>query len=77
MLKMVSAMVAAAVMAGALVLVPGLSQSAEARAKTHKSDRLDLTVRMASCRQMAWPYYDQRCRKGAAQPARMVTTDRK
>jgi hypothetical protein len=76
MLKMVSAMVAAAVIAGALVTFPGLSASVHAGAVAHKGDRLDLTLRMASCRQMAWPYYDQNCRKDAGRPVRLVTTDR-
>jgi len=76
MLKMFSAMIAAAAIASALVMVPGLSPSVQARTAKHKGDRLDLTLRMAHCRQLAWPYYDQRCRKGAGRPARMVTTDR-
>jgi len=76
MLKMVSAMVAAAVIAAALVMVPGLSQQVDAKTVKHKGDRLDLTLRMANCRQMAWPYYDQSCRKDAVRPVRRVTTDR-
>ena len=75
MLKMVSAMLAATILAGALVMVPGLSASANARAKTHKSDRLDLKLRMASCRQMTWPYYDQSCRKDG-RATRIITPDR-
>jgi hypothetical protein len=71
MLKTISAMLAAA-----LIMVPGLSPSVSASTATHKSDRLDLTLRMANCRQMAWPYYDQSCRKDAGRPARLVTTDR-
>jgi hypothetical protein len=79
MLKMVSAMVAAAVIASALVAFPGLSASVSAGTAAHKGDRLDLTLRMASCRQMAGPYYDQSCRKDAGRPGpavRLVTTDR-
>ena len=78
MLKMVSAVAAAAAIASALVLVPGLSPSANARTAARKGDRLDLTLRLAHCRQMAWPYYDQSCRKdgGSGQPVRRVTTDR-
>jgi hypothetical protein len=59
MSKMISAMLAAAAIAGALVVFPGLSPSVNASTAAHKGDRLDLTLRMASCRQMAWPYYDQ------------------
>ncbi|HEX9321171.1 MAG TPA: hypothetical protein VF913_03485 [Xanthobacteraceae bacterium] len=76
MLKMVSAMIAAAVIAAALVMVPGLSQQVDAKTARHKGDRLDLALRMASCRQMAWPYYDQSCRKDGVRPVRRVTTDR-
>jgi hypothetical protein len=79
MLKMVSAMLAAAAIAGALVVFPGLSPSVHAGTVARKGDRLDLTLRMASCRQMAWPYYDQSCRKDAGRPGhpvRLVTTDR-
>jgi hypothetical protein len=76
MLKKFCAVTAAAVIAGALMFVPGLSPSASAKAKTHKSDRLDLTIRMASCRQMTWPYYDPSCRKDRGRPVRVITTDR-
>jgi hypothetical protein len=76
MLKMVSAIIAAAVIAAALVMVPGLSQSADAKTAKHKGDRLDLTLRTAKCQQTAWPYYDQSCNKDAVRPARRVTTDR-
>jgi hypothetical protein len=76
MLKMVSAIIAAAVIAAALVMVPGLSQSADAKTAKHKGDRLDLALRTANCQQMAWPYYDQSCRKNVVRPVRRVTTDR-
>jgi hypothetical protein len=76
MLKLISAMIAAAAIAGALVVIPGLSLSVEAKTAKHKGDRLDLTLRMTRCQQMAWPYYDQSCRKEIRRPARIVTTDR-
>jgi hypothetical protein len=76
MLKMASAMLVAAAIASALVVFPGLSPSVNASTAAHKGDRLDLTLRMASCKQMAWPYYDQGCRKDTGRPARLVTTDR-
>jgi len=76
MLKMASATTAAAAIAGALILVPGFSPSVNARTAAHKSDRLDLTIRMARCRHMAWPYYDRSCRKDAGRPRRIITTDR-
>jgi hypothetical protein len=76
MLKMASAMLAAAAIASALVVFPGLSPSVNASTAAHKGDRLDLTLRMATCKQMAWPYYDQSCRKDTGRPVRLVTTDR-
>ena len=76
MLKMISAMIAAAAIAGSLVIIPGMSPSVEAKTGKHKGDRLDLKQRMARCRQTAWPYYDQSCRKDVRRPARIVTTDR-
>ena len=75
-MKMGCAMISAAIIAGALVMVPGLSSSVHARTAKHKGDRLDLALRMASCRQMAWPYYDRSCRKDSGRPLRRVTTDR-
>lgn len=77
MLKKVCAIALAATIASALMFVPGLSPSAIAKAKAHKSDRLDLTIRMATCRQMTWPYYDQSCRKDRGRPVRVITTDRR
>jgi hypothetical protein len=76
MLKTGWAMLAAAIIAGALVIVPGLSPSVHAKTAKHKGDRLDLALRSASCRQTAWPYYDQSCRNDARRPVRRVTTDR-
>ena len=77
MLKMGCAVLMAAMIAAGSVMVPGLSPSAYAKtAKRHKGDRLDLALRMASCRQMAWPYYDQSCRKSSNRAVRRVTTDR-
>jgi len=76
MVKMVSAILAAAVIAAAVILVPGLSQPVDAKTAKHKGDRLDLAVRAANCGQTAWPYYDQNCRKDTVRPVRRVTTDR-
>jgi hypothetical protein len=76
MLKIISAIISAAVIAAALVMVPGLSQSVDAKTAKHKGDRLDLALRTANCRQMVWPYYDQSCRKDVVRPVRRVTTDR-
>jgi hypothetical protein len=77
MFRMVSALIAAVAIAAALIMVPGVSDTAHAKRVAKKGNRLDLTVRLASCRQMAWPYYDQNCRKDHRRPVRLVTTDRR
>jgi hypothetical protein len=56
MTKTVLAIATAGIVAGAMVTIPGLSPAVEARAAGQKGDRLDLTVRMASCLQRGWPY---------------------
>ena len=77
MFKMGSALLAAAAIAAATIVVPGVSDTAHAKRVAKKGDRLDLTLRLASCRQMAWPYYDQSCRKDHRRPVRVVSTDRR
>ncbi len=69
------AIVAATLAASAVVILPGLSPTVEAGVVAQKGDRLDLTVRMASCLQRGWPY-DQACSKHSGRPVRLVTTDR-
>lgn len=75
MTKTVLAVVGATMFASAIVTLPGLSPSVEAGVVAQKGDRLDLTVRMASCLQRGWPY-DQACTKHSGRPVRLVTTDR-
>jgi len=75
MIKLFAAVAAAALVAGAIVTLPGLSPSVEASVAAPKGDRLDLTLRMASCLQRGWPY-DQACSKHSGQAIRLVTTDR-
>ena len=66
MFKIYSIIAAAALVAGALVLAPSVSQvSASTRHSiTHttsgKGDRLDMQARLA-CKQQSWPYLDRAC----------------
>lgn len=75
MTKTVLAIAAAALVAGAMVMLPALSPTVEAGIVAQKGDRLDLTLRMASCLQRGWPY-DQACAKHSGRPVRLVSTDR-
>ena len=66
MFKIYSIIAAAALVAGALVLAPSLSQvSASTRhsitqTTVGKGDRLDMEARLA-CKQQSWPYLDRAC----------------
>ena len=88
MFKIYSIIAAAALVAGALVLAPSLSQvSASTRhsitqTTAGKGDRLDMEARLA-CRQQSWPYLDRSCvrdprtESGSARKVRVVMSDRK
>ncbi len=82
--RTLSAIAAAALVAGAITIIPGTSDqvSASAPLKSGKSDRLDIRPVNANCAQQTWPYYDAACLKDVRQPmsrakaVRVVTTDR-
>ena len=84
MLKIVSAIGAAAIIAAGLVTFPSLSPQVEARAPIPgaKSDRADMRPLGRDCSQQAWPYYEAACvrdvRKpwGQARDVRIVAADR-
>ncbi|HVY59254.1 MAG TPA: hypothetical protein VHA77_15495 [Xanthobacteraceae bacterium] len=84
MLKVLSAIAAAAVIAGAVTMIPGLAQNVEARAAqtSGKSDRLDAHPYGRACSQQAWPYFETACLRNITSPirkapaVRLVTTDR-
>jgi hypothetical protein len=81
MLKTVSLIAAAAVLAGAAMLLPAITPEAAAVAPVPatKSDRADTP---ASCDRQGWPYYDANClhdesrNAGRVRQVRIVTTDR-
>ena len=80
--KTISAIAAAALVAGAVTILPGASDqvSASAPIKAGKSDRLDIRPLGTHCSQQAWPYFEAHClrdrRQSDARPARVVTTER-
>ena len=84
MYKILAAVVAASVFAGAAVMSPGLTETVEAHALKAgaKTDRLDLKSYGPACSQRGWPYYEADClRNGTsatrdARQVRLVTTDR-
>lgn len=81
MLKTVSAIAAAALLAGAAMLLPALMPEAAAVAPVPaaKSDRADVP---ASCERQGWPYYEANCLRddnrnaGRVPQVRIVSTDR-
>ena len=76
MLKTGSAIVAAAVIAAAIVMIPALwSAPAGASEPGRKGDRLDriMTPDAPPCVARGWPYYSQGC---GAHPVRLVNLDR-
>ena len=83
--RTVSAVLAAAAIAGALTILPGTSDkvSASAPLNSGKGDRLDIRPLGAKCSEQAWPYYEVACMKdvrspmGQAKATRVVSADKK
>lgn len=80
MMKTISAIAVAAVLAGAATLLPGLVLQVQANAPVAgKTDRADL---QPVCEQQSWPYYDRACLRdhsrnaGRSVAVRIVATDR-
>lgn len=81
MLKAVSAIATAAVLAGAAMLMPALTPEAAAVAPVPaaKSDRADNPV---ACERQGWPYYEANCLRddnrnaGRVPQVRIISTDR-
>jgi hypothetical protein len=82
--RTLSAIAAAALVAGAITILPGTSDqvSASAPLNSGKTDRLDLRPANAKCTQQAWPHFTADCLKDVRQPmsrakaVRVVSTDR-
>ncbi|WP_249781087.1 hypothetical protein [Bradyrhizobium sp. dw_78] len=83
MIKALSAIAVAAVIAAGLTLLPGFAPQVEASVPhaLAKADRLDVHPPGRDCSQQAWPNLDASClrvagSKGTVREARLVTTDR-
>jgi hypothetical protein len=83
--RAVSAIVAAALVAGAMTILPGASEkvSASAPLNSGKGDRLDIRPIGVQCSQQAWPNFEASCLRdrrmamGQAKAVRVVSVDKK
>ena len=80
MIKTISAIAVAALLAGAVTLLSGLSMQVQANVPAAgKTDRADM---QPACEQQSWPYYQRECLRdhgrnaGRSAAVRIVTTDR-
>jgi hypothetical protein len=80
----VPAVALAALIAGAITILPGASDEVEASppVAVAKSDRPEFRPVAPACSEQAWPYYeagclkDRRAQDGEAKATRIVTADR-
>jgi hypothetical protein len=83
--RSISLVALAALIAGAVIVMPGASDKVVASSPLNsgKGDRLDIRPIGAQCSEQAWPYFeagclrDRRAAMGQAKPVRIVTADRK
>jgi hypothetical protein len=70
MLKTLSAVATAAIVAGCFVALPSFSPQVEASAPAAngKSDRADTRLLAADCSQREWPYFESACLRNANNP---------
>ena len=83
MIKAISAITFAALIATALTILPGFAPTVEASVPQAlaKSDRLDIRNVGKDCSQQAWPNFEASCLRAAGsksmiREARLVTSDR-
>jgi len=83
MIKALSAITFAALIAAALTILPGFAPSVEASVPQAlaKGDRLDIRTVGKDCSQQAWPNFEVTCLRAAGtksmiREARLVTADR-
>jgi hypothetical protein len=82
--RSISAVVLAALIAGAVTFLPSFTNPVVASAPIHsgKGDRLDARPLGIRCSERAWPYFEADCLRdgrvpeGRAKAARIVTADR-
>jgi hypothetical protein len=73
--KTISAVAAAAAIAGALTVLPGASDTVAASGNTGKSDRLDIRAVGPKCSEQAWPFYEKGCVRDNREAMGQVTRD--
>jgi len=83
MIKALSAITFAALIATAMTILPGFAPTVEASVPQAlaKSDRLDIRTVGKDCSQQAWPNFETSCLRAAGskstiREARLVTADR-
>jgi hypothetical protein len=82
--RSISAVLLAALVAGAITVLPGASDkvSASAPLNSGKGDRLDIRPLGAKCSEQAWPNFEAGCLRdkrqamGQVKAVRTITTDR-
>jgi hypothetical protein len=81
MTKILAASIAAALLAGIAVMIPGF-EAVQAHGMGSKGDRLDVRNYGPTCSERGWPYYEPSCLRDpsaptrAARTVRIVSTDR-
>jgi hypothetical protein len=82
MLKVIAGVSGVALLAGILVVIPGMTPVVQANTYSVKGDRLDMHSYGAACSERAWPYFEASCLRNTttatrqATTVRLVTTDR-
>ena len=84
MLKIVGAVLFAALVGGVTTFAPRVGEATEPSGpqRSLKGDRLPILVPAPACAQSAWPYYEAKCMRDGTQPAtraretRVVMIDR-
>jgi hypothetical protein len=82
--RSISALAVAALVAGALMVLPSFSDPVGASTPIHrgKGDRLDIRPLGPKCSEQAWPYFEAQCLRdnrsasGRVRPARVIAIDR-
>jgi hypothetical protein len=72
MIKLIAAVCGAAVLAGALVLMTGMSSTVEAQKYAIKGDRLDVHTYGTACSDRGWPYFETSCLRDTNSPVRQA-----
>ena len=75
MTKIIAAVIAAALITGAALIIPGLTP-VQAHMMGTKGDRLDLRNYGSDCSERGWPYFETSCLRDTSSPTRQARTVR-